>query len=249
VKSFSPLLTGPCSQNNPLGYVKLIAIAPNGLFVIDKPSIHGSFCNLKNLLANGTVVLLKQYASTIHGMAARSWNIYFSYQNQIFYRLFNGTETVIAGLPTSFYGENAPVQRALYDHPTSLSFSSNSTLFIADSYNGRIRKVDRKTSIISTFVANIVVNAIVVSPRTGDIFVAMNTNWLYRYFPNGSCILVSTSPMYNGLAADKQGNIFAASRSSKYVYKFIAPQLSRVTWAGNGLNLNPDDNVLASSTS
>lgn len=51
---------------------------------------------------------------------------------------------------TAFLGDNAPAASAGLVYPTGLTFDKNGSLYIADSGQHRIRKIDKLTGLITT---------------------------------------------------------------------------------------------------
>jgi sugar lactone lactonase YvrE len=102
---------------------------------------------------NGPATSASLYGCT--GVALdSSGNIYIAdnYNNRI--RKVNtvGTIITVAGNGTPGYsGDNGPATSASLDHPSNIAMDSSGNIYIADSYNNRIRKVD--TSGIITTVA------------------------------------------------------------------------------------------------
>jgi len=63
-----------------------------------------------------------------------------------------GKAQVIAGTgEKGFSGDGGPASKAQLNSPHNLAITPDDTLFIADSFNSRVRKVDPKTGIITTF--------------------------------------------------------------------------------------------------
>lgn len=63
-----------------------------------------------------------------------------------------GMITTIAGTGTSGYsGDNVLAKVAKLYYPSRISFSSNNDLYIADTYNHRIRKVSGSTGLFLVF--------------------------------------------------------------------------------------------------
>lgn len=64
----------------------------------------------------------------------------------------SGAITTIAGTGTAgFSGDGGPAEKAQLNEPHSIGFDKTGDLYICDVKNHRIRKVDMKTHIISTF--------------------------------------------------------------------------------------------------
>ena len=69
--------------------------------------------------------------------------------------VIDGTITTVAGNGTSgFSGDNGPATSAQFDFPVSVAVDAAGNLYIADTNNGRIRKVSA-TGMITTLAANI----------------------------------------------------------------------------------------------
>jgi len=70
-----------------------------------------------------------------------------------FYFVQSQTITTIAGTGSSgFSGDGGPATTAQLNLPFNLAFDKSDNLFIADTYNNSIRKIDSKSGIISTVV-------------------------------------------------------------------------------------------------
>ncbi len=75
--------------------------------------------------------------------------------NNVIRKISGGTITTVAGdqgAYTPFSGDGGPAIGANLWGPTAIAFDSTGNYYIADSRNGRIRQVDIKTGIITTFV-------------------------------------------------------------------------------------------------
>ena len=66
-----------------------------------------------------------------------------------------GLLTIIAGNgQKGNAGDGGPAAQATFNGLHNLAMSPNGDLFLADTFNGRIRKIDAKTGVISTFAGN-----------------------------------------------------------------------------------------------
>ena len=81
-------------------------------------------------------------------------NLYVAESSQGLVRRINlatGTVETIAGIGAAGYGgDDGPARKATLDEPRSLFLDQNGDLYIADHGNGRVRKIDGKTGIITT---------------------------------------------------------------------------------------------------
>lgn len=75
--------------------------------------------------------------------------------NRIDPKTNSGWITIIAGSERmGFHGDGGPARDARLEAPAAVVFDSKGNLYIADHNNGRIRRVDAKTGVITTFAGN-----------------------------------------------------------------------------------------------
>jgi DNA-binding beta-propeller fold protein YncE len=64
-----------------------------------------------------------------------------------------GVLTTIAGTGAKgFAGEGGPAMKAEFDGPHSLAVAANGDVYLADTWNNRVRKIDAKTGVITTVI-------------------------------------------------------------------------------------------------
>ncbi len=91
-------------------------------------------------------------------LAVSGTNLYFSSGNSVFKLDASGTLTLIAGNSRpGFSGDGGPAVNAQLNAPQGVALDSAGNVYIADSLNNRVRKVDTK-GIITTFAGNGTVN-------------------------------------------------------------------------------------------
>lgn len=159
-----------------------------------------------------------------------SGNIYFSDQgnNRVRKIASDGTITTFAGGGAGgFAGDGGPGPQALLNKPSGLAFDSAGNLYIADTANSRIRKVD-SGGVISTFAGNgdfndtgdggPAINAglglvtDVACDRSGNVYMAV-ANTVRKVSPSGiiSTVATFTSPYTVAfVSVDSQGNLYAS---------------------------------------
>ncbi|MGH9847547.1 MAG: hypothetical protein ACREEM_53330 [Blastocatellia bacterium] len=107
--------------------------------------------------------------------------------------------TTVAGTgQAGFSGDGGPAARAMMNQPHSIQFDSRGNLYICDILNHRIRKVEMKTGIITTFAG------------TGE----------KKATPDGAPV---TGTPLNGPRAmdfDRRGDLWLALREGNAVYRF-----------------------------
>jgi DNA-binding beta-propeller fold protein YncE len=126
-----------------------------------------------------------------------------------------GIVTTIAGNGTAgFSGDGGPAIKAQMNEPHSIGFDKAGDLYICDVRNHRIRKVEMKTGIISTFCG------------TGE----------RKPTPDGGAI--ATAPLNGPRALDfgPDGNLWVALREGNAVYKIDMSRGKIFHVAGTGKN-------------
>ena len=130
-----------------------------------------------------------------------------------------GTITTIAGDGTQgFSGDGAAATAASIDSPTGLAADSTS-LYIADTHNHRIRKIDFATGIITTIAG------------TG------NPN----YNGDGSATTINLA-LPRGLTLDASGNLYLADTANQRIRRIDATTGQITTIAGQGTQTFRGDN-------
>ncbi|HEX4380829.1 MAG TPA: hypothetical protein VH022_12380, partial [Candidatus Acidoferrum sp.] len=121
--------------------------------------------------------------------------------------------TTITGNGTAgFAGDLGPAASGILHSPSGLSFGADGSLYIADSGNQAVRKIDAATGLLSTFAGD------EVAAYSGDGAVA------------GSASLRSP----NDVAFDDQGSLFISDSGNDALRRVDATSLNITSAAGNG---------------
>ena len=152
-----------------------------------------------------------------YGVAVDSnGNIYIADTNNNRIRKVNSTTgiiTTIAGNGTAGYsGDGGLATNAELYYPYGVAVDSNGNIYIADTYNNRIRKVNSTTGIITTIAGN------GTAGYSGDGGPATNAQLNYPY----------------GVAVDSSGNIYIADTDNNRIRKVNSTTGIITTIAGNG---------------
>lgn len=128
--------------------------------------------------------------------------------------LRTGVITTVAGTGTAaFNGDGRPATEAALAGPSGLTIGTDGRLYIADTFNGRIRAVDPATGIIETVVGD-----------GGE----------YRYQGETEAASPSLSRP-SGIAVDVEGNVFMTDSDNHLVRRWdrVAGRIDRVAGTGS----------------
>ena len=149
-----------------------------------------------------------------HKVTAAGSNLYFSSGNSVFKLDSGGTLTLIAGNSRAgFAGDGGPAVNAQLNSPQGIALDSAGNIYIADSLNNRVRKVD-SNGIITTFAGN---GSISIPGFWGDSGAATDAN---LHIPVA-------------VAVDSAGNVYICAASDHAIRK-VAPDGTISLFAGTG---------------
>lgn len=181
-----------------------------------------------NLIPNGTATNIGAGAS---GVAVDSTNrVYVADASNHTIRRIDpstGISTVIAGTGASgFSGDGGAATSARLNSPKGVALDSSGNLYIADTSNHRIRKIDSTTGNIST----------IAGTGTGT------------FGGDGAAASAARVNSPQGVTVDSSGNVYIADTSNNRVRKITASTGNISTAAGNGTGGYLADNVAATGT-
>ncbi len=161
----------------------------------------------------------------------------------------SGTITTVAGNGNSgFSGDGGPATKAALENPDGLAVDSSGDLYIADTFNGRVRKVSAN-GIITTVAGGgrsccgggLATSAFLGAAEaiavdgSGNLFIADSLeHTVYKVDAAGIMTTVGgpiSGP--NAIAVDSSGNVFVAEDRGDKVWK-ISADGSMIPIAGNG---------------
>jgi sugar lactone lactonase YvrE len=136
--------------------------------------------------------------------------------------------TTIAGTTApGFDGDSGPATSAHLNLPTAITVDTTGNLYLADTANHRIRRIDATTHIITTIAG------------TGT----------QGYSGDGTLATQATIDSPTGLAADAAGNLYLADTHNHRIRRIDAATHIITTIAGNGALGSSGDNAAASAAS
>ena len=121
--------------------------------------------------------------------------------------------TTVAGAGTQGYeGDNAQAISALLDSPQGLAVDANGNLYLADTHNQRVRRIDALTGTITTVAGN----------------------GVFGYAGDSSAAPSARLALPQGLSVDAAGNLYFADRANHRVRRVDAISGIITTVAGDG---------------
>jgi sugar lactone lactonase YvrE len=193
-------------------------------------------------------------------------NLYFAETgNHIVRRLSAaGVLTVVAGTGTQGYsGDLGLATGALLDSPTALAVDVSGDLFIADTHNHRIRRVDALLGTISTYAIASRPVALALNPQGALVYADAATHQVFTvngatgqstvlvgsgvqgFGGDGGLATLAMLDTPSGLAFDASGNLYLADAHNHRVRRVDATTGFISTVAGTGLAGYSGDQVAA----
>jgi trimeric autotransporter adhesin len=167
--------------------------------------------------------------------------------------LLTGIITTVAGNGTQgFSGDDGPAVTAQLNTPNGICVDDSDNLYIADCYNGRIRKVNQSSGIITTLSTAYYPNSICID-KAGNIYTTQTT-YVYKFDPvAGSSSVVAGNGVYaysgdggaateaslfdaSGVCVDAAGNIYISEYDDSRIRKVDHQTGIITTIAGTGNN-------------
>jgi hypothetical protein len=142
-----------------------------------------------------------------------------------------GVITTVAGSELTghgnggFSGDSGPATDAQLDYPTRIAVDATGNLYVADSYNHRIRKVIATTGVITT-----VAGSGLTGPGNGG------------FLGDGGLATEAQLNFPTGVALDGEGNIYIADNGNHRIRKVVAATGVITTVAGDGMAGYSGDN-------
>ncbi|WP_213806699.1 NHL repeat-containing protein [Granulicella sp. dw_53] len=187
--------------------------------------------------------------------------------------LSTGILTTISGSTPGFSGDAGLASAAHLNLPTALAFDVNQNLYIADSGNHRIRRIDITTGLITTIAGNgtqgfsgdsgLAVTAAIDSPQGLAVDVSQNLylsdthNHRIRKVTAATGLITTIAgngvpgplTLPHGISLDSSGNVYIADTSNHRIRRIDATTGLIAVLAGNGVQGSAGDSGPALSAS
>jgi sugar lactone lactonase YvrE len=151
----------------------------------------------------------------------------------------NGVVTTIAGDGTEGYaGDGGPATEARIFHPHSVALGADGALYLADTENRRIRRIDLATGRITTFGGDVGLTVSVAAAPDGSIYSADVVRdgaggGVTRTTPDGVTRRILSLRTANGVAVAPGGTVYVNAWEDKRVLR-LDPGTGRTTTVARG---------------
>ncbi|MBL1409159.1 IPT/TIG domain-containing protein [Sphingobacterium faecale] len=132
----------------------------------------------------------------------------------------DGTVTTFAGMPGQAGYQDGNGTKAKFDTPFHVSVDKNKNVYVSDTWNAKLRKIDSNGEVTTlTGVGDIVCTAI--DPRNNQLYAASLTNGaVYQVHANGNLsAVVSGLGWIGGITIDAQGMLYIVETGNSVVHQ------------------------------
>lgn len=140
----------------------------------------------------------------------------------------DGTVTTVVGNGTEGYsGDGGPGVSATIFHPHAVTIGKDGALYIADTENRRIRRLDLATGTITTFGGDVGITVALAAGPDGSIYSADVVRaglggGVTRTTPAGVTTRILADPAANGVAATPDGTVYVNEWDNKRILRIGA---------------------------
>ena len=182
-----------------VGFPIEVAVDPGGGFAVVQRD------RVRHIGANGTITTVGLFDGPTALAYDADGNLFVSEITGRIRRVAGGTGAVstYAGSDAGFGGDGGPATDALLDQPHGLAIDAEGNLFVCDVGNHRIRRVDRRTGVITTVAADLSVPVDAAVAPDGSLYVADFGGNRVARVANGTVTTVVAAAGPNSIAVDQ----------------------------------------------
>ena len=182
----------------------------------------------------------------------------------------NIISTIAGNGTTGFIGDSIAATFAALNFPTSVYLDTSNNLYIADTYNQRIRVINQQTNYITTLAGNGSISYSgdgamatfsnlwgpqgIASDTAGNLYISdtqnnrirkinatsgiittLAGNGLQGFSGNGTQAIAATLNNPNGIAVDQRGNVYFCDQNNHCIREVVDSSASIITIAGTGV--------------
>jgi sugar lactone lactonase YvrE len=199
---------------------QVLALSDQALYRLDGGSLariagDGVF----RFAGDGGPALAASFDGTTGAAVDAAGNIYVGeYEGRIRRIAPDGTITTLAGTGDEGYaGDGGPARQATLNRPHGLAIGRDGALYVADTLNNRIRRIDLQSGVITTFATDVGVVVSLAFGVDGTLYAADVGGGVTATSPSGSVTRIFSGNATN-VAVAPDGTLYVVGNETKRIF-------------------------------